>query len=280
MKTKSTAMTTLALGLLLATAPAGAITYRSAYLTSWSGCECAEPGLSYTDDQINYFNSRMSAKGHTSLGTYANQDAWATDTTEDRAFNGSDNSYSDDAVAWAFSGHGAAYTDASGQQRFSAPMCFKGNAEYAGDCNWKSVDTRLGEQAGTYYAWPNPGNNRYLVLATCFSVHTSPHQQWSPTMNRGTEFVMGYRGLSADSETTDEVLGDWVNNAYAGTVYTFKSSWFNAITDWWINDTGAVVSGGTSSSNAAWSRDNYSRSTARRRATDSWTYYAWSWFEG
>jgi len=91
---------------------------------------------------------------------------------------------------------------------------------------------------------------------------------------------MGYRGTSADSSTTDEVLGDWVDNAYAGTVYTFKSSWFNAIEDWWVEDTGAVVSGGVTEADAIWRRDNYSRADARRASLTWWSWLAWSWHEG
>jgi cytolysin (calcineurin-like family phosphatase) len=34
-------------------------------MNNWSGCECGGTKLSYTDDSINGFNSRMNARGHT-----------------------------------------------------------------------------------------------------------------------------------------------------------------------------------------------------------------------
>jgi hypothetical protein len=257
-----------------------AINYRSAYITSWSGCECNAAALSYTDDQINQFNSRMNAKGHSNLSTFANQDVWGSDVGEDRDFSGEDMWYADDATAWVYSGHGDAPT-VSGSQHYVVPFCKKGNASFAGGCNFDATNhMRMGEQAGAYFATPNAGSNRWIILATCYGVHTQPNQQWSPNMSRGTEYVMGYRGLSADSENTDEVLGDWVDNAYGGTVYTFKSSWFSAIEDWWVDDTAGVVSGGTSQSDADWRRDNYNRTSARRAAATVWTSFSWSWHEG
>ena len=99
-----------------------------------------------------------------------------------------------------------------------------------------------------------------MVLATCYSVHTAPQQQWAPSMGYGTEYVMGYRGTSADSSTTDEVLGDWVDNAYASTV--------------------SVVSGGADVAWSDWRRDNYSRITARRGPFEYWSWYSWAWHSG
>lgn len=270
----------LATGMLSAPS-AHAIGFRSAYITSWSGCECSANSLSYTDDQINYFNERMTAKGNNRLSTFANTSVWGSDIGEDRDIGGQDFLYSDDAQAWAYSGHGAQYVDGSGIQHYWVPFCMKGASSFAGSCAVDSNNhVRLGEQSPTYYSSAHSGQNRYLVLATCYSVDSSPHQQWGATLGYGTEYIMGYRGTSADSSTTDEVLGDWVDNAYAGTVYTFKSSWFNAIEDWWVDDTGAVVSGGVTEADAIWRRDNYSRADARRAPLTWWSWLAWSWHEG
>jgi hypothetical protein len=270
----------LTAGFCLPTAPASAITYRSAWMNNWSGCECSAGSLSYTDDQISIFNSHMNAKGHSHNGTFGNGDVWASDVGEDRDYSGEDMYYSDDSVAWAYSGHGDAPT-VSGAQHFQVPFCNKGSGSFSGTCNFDATAyLRLGEQSPTYFSSPNAGNNRWMILATCLSVHTAPNEQWWETLAEGTEYVMGYRGLSADSETTDEVLGDWVDNAYASTVYTFKSSWFSAIEDWWVDDTGSVVSGGTNSTDSNWRRDNYSRNESRRSASTWWSYYSWSWHEG
>jgi len=277
----TSAMLALAVFAAVPVGSAQAINYRSAWMTSWSGCECGNASLSYTDNQINYFNSRMNAHGHNHLSTYTNSLVWGSDIGEDRDKGGQDNYYSDDATAWAYSGHGGAFDDGAGKQNFVVSFCKKGASSFTGTCTvWSRSHVRLGEQSGTYYASPNAGSNRWMVLATCYSVHSAPHQQWAPSMGYGTEYIMGYRGTSADSSTTDEVLGDWVDNAYASTVYTFKSSWFVAIEDWWVDDTGSVVSGGSDLAWSDWRRDNYSRITARRGATEYWSWYSWAWHSG
>jgi hypothetical protein len=138
----------------------------------------------------------------------------------------------------------------------------------------------MGEQNPLYYATAHDGDNRWLLISTCRSVHTQPNQQWSLTMGYGTEYVIGFRGDSSDAEATDEFLGDFVHDAYAPDD-PFKGAWFGAVEDFWIDDTGAVIANGPSYASSDSRRDNYNNKTYSRRPWgDFWNYYSWSWHEG
>lgn len=255
---------------------AQAFSYSGAYITTWSGCDSDCSGasaLTYTDDQINDFDSRMASYGHTRKRKLANASVWASDYVED-GLGGQDHLYTDDSDVVAYSGHGSAPT-VSSSQIFQAPMCRAGSAS---SCRYDSRNSRFGERSGGF-ATPNPGNTRWMLWFTCYSVHTSPNQQWDQAMYRGLEYVMGYRGLSADSSTTTEVPGDWVGEAIGGSS-SFKSAWFWAIEDWWVDDTGAVVAAGNTEADAINRRENLTRNWARRAGDHYGTYYAWSWHEG
>lgn len=90
---------------------------------------------------------------------------------------------------------------------------------------------------------------------------------------------MGYKGLSADSSYTDEVAGDWADEAY-GDNETFKSAWFWAVEDWWIDDVGGVYSSGEDGTHAAFRRDSLRRTWVRRPAGVLYYGGAWSWHNG
>ena len=261
---------------LLWTSPAGAITYGCEYMTTWSGCTCSQNSLSYTDNQANYFDSKMSSLGHTRKFKYGNQGAWAADVTEDRDFGGYDRWYGDTVDMYMYSGHGGAGTDAYGNQTFLVPYCsFNGS----GSCYFYADNARLGEKVG-WYASPYPGNLRYSMWCTCHSVDTDPMHQWDQTMNTGMDYVMGYRGTSADSWTTDEVPEDWASKAMrSSNPDTFKGAWFWAIEDWWVDDVGSVIANGDNESDAIYRRDHYKR-TWYGPHTDYHYWYAWAWHEG
>ncbi len=266
---------TAALSLAVA-GPASAFDYGTAYMTSWSGCGwCAgQSSLSYTDDQIQMFESEMNAAGNHRTHRYVNGNVWAGDLVEDAYFGGDDRYYSDDGELWAYSGHGG--TSGSGwSQDFTIPMCKPGSYS---SCTYLAEDSRMGERSG-YYANPAQGDLRWLVLATCFSVHTDPYGQWGQTLSLGLDMVMGYRGTSADSETTDEVLEDFAEESFDDNE-DFKEGWFYAIEDWWVDDTGALIASGTTESDAVNRRDNLDRNWGRRPSTQYHGWFAWSWHEG
>lgn len=253
-----------------------AISFGAEYMTSWSGCECSQSGLSYTDNQINMFTNKMTSLGHTKNFKFSNSNTWAADVTEDKDFNGIDWLYGDKGTMFAFSGHGGAGTDSSGHQTFSVPFC---KAHGTASCNFSAERARLGERTGTY-ATPHNGNLRYTMWLTCYSVHTKPIEQWSQAMNIGMDYVMGYRGTSADSTTTDEVPRDWAKKAMrSSNPWRFKKAWFWAIEDWWVNDTGAVLANGATEAQAKDRRSNYRRTWSGPH-TSSYYWYAWSWHKG
>lgn len=262
---------------MLSQAPAAhAFSYAASYINNWSSCDSACNGnnsLSYTDDQIDDFDSAMSSLGHTRNHKFANGSVWGSDYTED-LLNGQDYLYSDDSDIVVYSGHGGAPTYSSGQT-FVAPLCHAGTSS---SCTFNASNARFGERSG-YYSSPNPGDTRWLLWFTCYSVHTAPNEQWGEAFYRGLEYVMGYRGTSADSSTTVEVPGDWVGAAISGSD-TFKSAWFWAIEDWWVDDTGAVASTGPDSASSDYRRDNLKRTWARRSSTDLGNWISWSWHEG
>lgn len=265
------------LGFLAFSAPRTALAggYTLNYMTSYSGCDSSCSGnssLSYTDDQINQLDSALNDHGHSLLHKFGNKSTWASDMVEDN-LGGQDHLYSDNGFLYAFSGHGGTGTD-SGGQTFRAPYCKKGTSS---SCTMQSPNARCGEQTGPFAV--NPGKLKYLIWATCYSVHTAPNNQWDQTMRYGTEMIFGYRGTSADAWTTDEVLGDFADAAF-GDNDKLRAAWFWAIEDWWVDDTGAMLASGATESEAISRRANLRASTPRRAAGAIHTWFAWSWHEG
>lgn len=253
-----------------------AIDFGAEYLTSWSGCECGGDSLSYTDNQIRMLRDKLQSQGHTKRFVYANANTWAADVTEDTDFGGIDYLFGDDVDLFAFSGHGSAPDDSAGNQTFRVPFC---KASGAPSCRFDAANARLGESSG-HYATPNGGTSRYSIWLTCYSVHTEPIEQWAQTMRQGHDYVMGYRGTSADSYTTDEVPRDWARKAMRSSdPWRFKKAWLWAIEDWWIDDTGAVVANGSDRDHAIDRRNRYRRTWSGPH-TANWYWYAWSWHEG
>jgi hypothetical protein len=95
---------------------------------------------------------------------------------------------------------------------------------------------------------------------------------------RGNDVIMGYRGLSADSSTTDEVGEDLAEAAF-NDGDSFKAAWFWAIEDWAVDDTGAILFSGVDQAQCENRRENLSASWARRNDTP-FNYFCWSWHEG
>jgi hypothetical protein len=248
--------------------------YYGEWMTSWSGCCTSQPGLSQTGDQINEFAGVMDGHGHSRVAVYGNQGVWAADTVED-GLGGADNVEADQADIYAYSGHGAAPNDSNGQT-FQSPRCLAGYSYNT--CWFDSANARTNEVYGTWAT--NPGHTRWIVLLTCYSVHTDPWNQWIEAFgDSGTEYIVGYRGTSADSFTTDEVAGDYANNSYVNQS-TFKSGWFSATSDWWVDDTAEVVSGAATQSQAIYNRDNYKHTWPRRINSSAWNWLYWAWQEG
>ncbi len=190
--------------------PSAADSFGANYISNWSGCpttpsNCSlSPPLSWTQNQATLFAGRMSVLGNTQHFLYANSSVWSTDSVEDKDFGGQDNLYADNVDVYMFSGHGAAWSNAWGQT-FAAPMCGTHAPGYS--CYMDAEYLRGGEEWGPY-STPNPGKLRWLLLATCYSVHDRPDEQWGQSFWYGMDMVLGYRGLSADSEMTDEVPMD------------------------------------------------------------------------
>ncbi|WP_394824751.1 DUF6345 domain-containing protein [Pendulispora albinea] len=257
---------------------ANALTAGGGAMTSWSGCECNAGSLTYTDDQISLWLSEMQDLGATKKFFFVN-DSWASDLIEDKLEGGDDRSYGDKVDFYAHSSHGNAPTDGNGRQTFTTPMCQGGLAK---SCSFDANQSRMGEAAGSgqsTYASPYPGNARWWLFFTCFSVHDKPNEQWSQTLARGGDAVLGYRGTSADAWTTDEVGRD-LADALFDDGDTLKGGWFWAAEDWAINDVASIVASGNTRDNAIWRRDHLRASSARRTSSSNHTWFAWAWHEG
>ena len=250
------------------------VTYGTSYMNDWTGCECSGSSLTYTDDQITMLRSELASGNHTADFFFANSTVWASDLLEDKDFGGEDNLYGDNVDLFAFSGHGGATTNTWGQE-YIAPFCDGGSSN---TCLFKAETARFGERSGPY-STPHPGNLRYLILATCESVHTAPNDQWIQSFWYGLDAVMGYRGLSADSYTTDEVLADFASTSFNGST-DLKAGWFWAIEDWWVNDTGSIIVSGSSAAEASTRLNNIDAGWARRDPAIIHTYVDWAWHEG
>jgi len=157
-----------------------------------------------------------------------------------------------------------------------------------------SSSVSLGERSGPYATIV--GNTRFLMIWSCCSVHVggfglggtgggcsatagNPRDQWLATLNRGSDYIMGYMGTAWDSSTTDENAEDFAEEAYEGGA-RFKAAWFYANEDWDADDVAAVASSGTTLANARSRRNNTSKASARRSASEVHDVVAWSWHRG
>jgi hypothetical protein len=267
----------------LATPSAHAWQSNQEWMTNFSGCDSPCNGnssLSHTGDQIGSFQHEWArVPGNSTTVAYTNGNVWATDYIEDTDFGGYDYQVTDDVQMFVYSGHGGNSNNAWGQS-YWIPTCHANSSNYS--CNVDIEDARLGEYFGPY-ASPMPGYMDWAILLTCYSVDTAPDQQWAQTMWYGTDFIMGFRGQSADSSLTNGDAGNFVDDAFGiNHTYTFKSVWLDKGDADWITggDTPAVVAAGVGSSDATSRRDNYSINTTLRRVANNpnpANYFAWSW---
>ncbi|WP_394843355.1 DUF6345 domain-containing protein [Pendulispora brunnea] len=251
-------------------------------MTSWSGCDCSAGSLKYTDDQISYLISEMQDLGHQKKFFYKNTSSYSLDLIEDSLPNGYDAGYADGVDLFALSSHGGAPNDSNGKQTFSTPMCKSGSASASSSCHFDANQSRMGEAAGpgqSQYATPHPGQARWWVFFTCYSVHTKPNEQWGQTLAHGGDTVLGYRGTSADSFTTDEVGEDLVDAVFDDGD-TLKGGWFWAAEDWAVDDVASMVASGKTRDAAIYRRDKAVANWERRGSDSHHGWFAWAWHEG
>jgi len=247
----------------------------------YSSCGCSSGNLSYCNDQASMFMDKID-NWHTRKFWYKDSNAWNGDLVESElGTGGTDYPYGDNVHILLVSGHGGL----SGTSVFNGYLC-----KHSGynSCNFSTSNTYLGEVAGQSYAAAHTGKLRFLILCTCHSVEIGPAgdrtapKVWMPVFGRGKNlmYVMGYTGTSVDGETTDEVGEDFASKA-AGSGWTLKQAWFWAIEDWWADDTGAVISRGSSSAEAVNNRDSMKLSWGPPSST-GWppSWWAISWHEG
>jgi Family of unknown function (DUF6345) len=256
------------------TADAG-ISVAGESMTSWSGCPISSPpsSLTYTNDQISFWLSKMQSLGHSRKYWYTNANVWASDFVED-SWGGQDNLYNDSVDFFALSSHGSS-PDSDGMQYFSTPTC---NAGTYRDARFNSWDASWDESPPNPLASPSSGWARFLMLLTCHGVDTRPNEQWASAVTYGNDVIMGYRGVSADSSTTDEV-GEDLGEAAFNDGDTFKAAWFWAIEDWAVDDTGAIFFTGPTAAQCTSRRDGL-RANWGRRGNVAFYYQCWSWHEG
>jgi hypothetical protein len=266
---------------MLATSSASAWTASTEYMNNFSGCDSPCNGnstLSYTDDQIGLFDIEWLRSGNTVTHAWNNGSVWSTDLIEDRDFNGLDYQNSDDVQMYVYSGHGGNGNNQWGES-FFIPTC-RGLNGFS--CDVDIENARLGEYFGEYVS-PHPGALNWAIFMTCDSVDTSPDQQWGQTMWYGLDYVMGFRGTSADSSFTSADAGNLVDDTFGlNHVYAFKSAWLDdADVDWIFGgDTPEVIAPGVGLSDALFRRDNDGAPTTTRRANNNQTAataFAWSW---
>ena len=211
--------------------------YGLSALDNWSGCsQCTtKTSLNYTHSQINQLDTELNSDGMGKKFKFFNNYVWPNDMIEDE-LGGNDYAFADGVELYALSSHGDAVVE-NGQQVYYPSMCsYTENVA----CEPSSKKMVMGEQSSYTYGTVHPGRLLWLILATCFSVDTNPSQQWKLPFMYGLEMVMGYRGESADSTFTDEVLADFAGNAFGGES-KFKQVWFSATEDWYIDDTSGII---------------------------------------
>jgi len=239
---------------------------------NYSGCGCSSGNLSYCNDQSTKFMNRID-NWHTRKFLYTNSSAWNGDLIEDQlGVGGTDYPYGDEVHLLLISGHGGV-----GVSTFSGYLC---KTSSYNSCSFSTDRTYFGEVAPQANSSAHPGKLRFLILCTCHSVDkVKAAAVWGPVFARGKNFmyVMGYTGTSADAEMTDEVPEDFAQKA-AGSNWTLKQAWFWAIEDWWINDTGSLVSAGDTQAEAISNRDSMRLTWDPNVSYPSWI--AWAWHQG
>jgi uncharacterized protein DUF6345 len=264
---------TLAVALTVWAGQAHAITIGGEHMNSWSGCDVQKSSLKYTDNQISYWLSKMKSHGATQKFWFGDSNVWASDLVED-AWGGQDNLYADAVDFYALSSHGGA-DSANGVQYFFTPTCHAGSHTTESPLSW---DMYWDE------TYPNPqgeaynGFARFIMLLTCYSVHTRPADQWASATQFGNDVIMGYEGISADSSTTDEV-GEDLAEAVWNDNDTFRAGWFWAIEDWSQDDTGGILFGGIGPNDCSNRRIGFRKHWARRN-NNEFSWWCWSHHEG
>ena len=268
-------------------------TYGLSYIDNFSSCpsSCQENTLNYADDQINQLDSELNSDGLTKSFKYARGSVQSTDIIEDH-YSGYDHHYGDQVDLYAITTHGGIFTNNNGQSVYVASYCSAQNTVYmsniSGDSNnCLAVSNKMffGEQTNSWSNTftTNPGKLRWLILSTCHSMDNPP-SIWGGRFSYGLDYHMGYQGTMLLGETTDECLADFAHNAFGGTS-KFKTVWFTANDDWWIDNTAGVFSCGncseTTQNDANNWRDNYRKTWSRRQILSSCSYHcAYSTHEG
>jgi len=244
---------------------------------NYSGCGCSSGNLHYCNDQASMFISKID-NWHNRKFWYKDKWAWNSDLVEDQ-LGGTDYPYGDNVHILFICGHGGLSDNI-----YYGYLC---KHKYYNHCSYNTKKVYLGEVSGQAYS-SHPGKLRFLILSTCHSVEVGPKgnriapKVWMPVFSRGKNlmYVMGYDGTSTDGETTDEVGEDFARKA-AGSGWTLKQAWFWAIEDWWVDDTGAVISRGSSRNEAIKNRDKMKLNWTPP-SSHSWppTWWAMAWHEG
>jgi hypothetical protein len=261
-----------ALLFLLSPQPAMALDAGAESVENYSGCGCNTGNLHYCNDQASKFINKID-NWHTRKFWYKDGNAWNSDLIEDE-LGGTDYPYGDEVHILLISGHGGLR-----ENTYSGYLCKSGNYN---SCSYDTSKVYLGETPEQDNS-THPGKLRFLILCTCHSVDKDKAVDvWYPVFWRGKNllYVMGYHGTSADCETTDEVPEDFAKKA-AGKNWKLKKAWFWAAEDWWVDDTAALISRGSTRDEAINNRDNMKLDWSPP-ACSSWspTWFAWAWHEG
>ncbi len=245
---------------------------------TWKDCACSASALSYSKAQINQLQTQLNKAGMNKLYKFFDGNVDNTDVIEDY-FGGKDHLYADNAELYALSSHGDAPT-VSNQQLYTPALCHKMNSAL---CAPYSNQFVMGEWVTSPYG-VHIGKLRWLILSTCYSVHTSPHQQWQLPFKYGLDMIMGYRGKTKDSSTTDEVLADFAEHAFRGNS-KFKKVWFSATEDWLVNDTASIMTchgqnTGTTEEHLEIRLNNYRKDWEKRLNNGIERTCMWSWHKG
>jgi hypothetical protein len=245
----------------------------SNFSTCDSGCNTL-PSLSHSEAQISYLVGKIDEKSYNTRIAWFDNDAWASDLAEDRDLNGEDYIYGDAAMLYAYSGHGGANNDSSGNQHYDIPMCHVSGG-YTGSCDLDvTTQSKLGDYISDYYGYPHYGDAKWAVLMTCHSADSHPEQQWTNVYHGSFTYVCGYRGLSYDMSETEDVGANFVNDAFVYHTYEFKATWFSAAANFWEPDTAEVFTKGNSLDDVLYRRDHYTAAMSDNSNQDGgyWAY--------
>jgi hypothetical protein len=150
----------------------------------------------------------------------------------------------------------------------------------ASDAQWAMWDSWTTANSSNMRLGDEAYGLSIFVTYACKTMKSSDNNfwpRWDSIFNGGLRIALGSHGDVFDSSTTNEVGEDFAEDLQSG--WSFRNSWYDALTDWNVDNDGAVATTGTDM-NDCWNRQNnmnwqnYPSWTRLRDGQNGWVCYS------